>query len=492
MGLVIGGRRQKVASRKAVGKSAPKKAETRPGVQPLQTGMKSRKGWLDRVGWYESLDPAIETTTRQAEALRVSVSSSAGSERALLVGQDLDTGELMYSDPISDYAMADGPKSATRICLGAVGMGKSSFLKTNAVLRPLLLARRVAAVDKKYQADVGGGEYTKVCHALGVESLRFTTDGTGMRINALDPRIARSEGNNGSGQSGLLRAILREALGRPLTPREGKALRVAHAQAIGTAQNTHRVADIRDVVTALTRPDSTAAERTAVSVSELREWGLDARFELERCIEEDLVGLIDGPTDPRVKLNPTFTSFDISTLENETALRIVMAIISTWFSHTFITQKMVVPTHFVVEEGWHLAAGSFAEVIRSNIKLSRGMALANEFAFHHLSDIPSDTAAMSMIKEAGHAAFYHQDKDEDAAAIVREFSLPGDSGETLKNLQPGMCLYWQSGRPIRLVQHLRSDEEQKVTDTDSAMTSRATTFDLIEQIEELEQQESAA
>lgn len=500
MALPTLGRRQKatppqmpvVPGRPAKKKAKKKQPEQARQVQPLQTGTKARRQWLDGFGWYESLDPAIETTTRQAEALRVSVSSSSGSEQALLVGQDLDTGELTYSDPISDYAMADGPKSASRIVLGAVGVGKSSFLKTNGVLRPLLLGRRVAVVDKKFQADVEGGEYTKVCSTLGVEPLRFTTDGTGMKINALDPRISMSQGNNKSGQSGLLRAILREALSRPLAPREGKALRVAHAQAIGLARDEHRVADIRDVVAALARPDRTAAEQTAVSVEELREWGLDARFELERCIEEDLVGLIDGPTDERVQLNETFTSFDISTLDNETALRIVMAIISTWFSHTFVTQKQVVPTHFVVEEGWHLAAGSFAEVIRSNIKLSRGMALANEFAFHHLSDLPSDTAAMSMIKEAGHAAFYHQDKDADAEAIVREFSLPGDSGETLKALSPGMFLYWQSGRAIRLVQHLRSDEEQQVTDTDSAMTSKATTFDLREQFEELEAQDPAA
>lgn len=49
----------------------------------------------------------------------------------------------------------------------------------------------------------------------------------------------------------LLRAVTEEALGRKLTPREGKALRMAHRLALETAQREGRVADIRDVLAAL-------------------------------------------------------------------------------------------------------------------------------------------------------------------------------------------------------------------------------------------------
>lgn len=477
--------------KKGTGASASAVAPVKPfRVEPLQTGTGARNKWLDRFGWYEPLPAPILSTTRQAEALRLGVASRSGSERALVMCQDLESGQEIYSDPKSDYAMEDGPRSPTRLLVGDVSFGKSTFLKCNAVVRPLLVGRRVVVLDKKLQRDEDSrqGEYGPVCKLLGVEPLRFATDGTGMRINALDPRIVTTGGTTqGPGQTVLLRAILLEALGRPISELEGKALRMAHAQAVGVARNEGYVADVRHVVEALKRPDVEAAKQEMVKRGQLREWGLEAQFALERCVEEDLAGLIDGPTDPRVQVNPTLTSFDLSTLpDTGPALKIVMAIVSTWLGSILSTQRVQVPTHFVVEEGWHLTEGSFGEVARRNTKLARGTGLINEFAFHHLSDVPPGSPAMAMIKEAGTAAFYRQSKDEDAAAVIREFSLPPDMSMTLKGLEKGVFALWQGTRPLRMVQLIRSDIEAMVADTDSAMLSQATTFDLLDRIGEMD------
>ena len=418
------------------------------------------------------------------------MASRSGSEQALIMCQDLESGQPIYSDPKSDYSMVDGARSPTRLWVGDVGAGKSTSLKCNAVMRALLVGRRVVVLDKKKQQrddGSGQGEYLPVCEVLGVSPLRFATDGTGMRINALDPRILTTGGTQGPGQTVLLRAILLEALGRQIDEREGKALRMAHAQAVGTARNEHYIADIRHVVAAYENPDATAAKRAGVGRDELREWGLEARFALERCVEEDLAGLIDGPTDPRVQVNPTLTSFDLSALpDTGPALKIVMAIVSTWLGSILANQTATVPTHFVVEEGWHLTDGSFGEVARRNTKLARGTGLINEFAFHHLSDVPAGSSAMAMIKEAGTAAFFRQSKDEDAAAVIREFSLPPDIGMSLKGLDDGVFALWQGNRPLRWAQQLRSEIEATIANTNAAMLSQATTYDLIDQISSME------
>lgn len=473
---------------------APKKAKNaelsaaqraRSGAQPLMTGTK-RKKTLDRYSWYESRPTPIPSTTRQTEALRLTVSRRAGTEEALPEGIDIDTGEPVFTDPASDYRMADGSKSPTRVRIGALGEGKSTSLKTGGVMRPLTLGRLACVLDKKPMPGSYGaldvGEYTPICEGLGVEPLRFATDGSGLKINVLDPRIARvGSDQKGAGQTGLLRAALEETLSRPLSEKEGKALRVAHLRAIEDAREHGGIADIRHVIDPLLHPrdihgpvptESGAQADLRVSAAELREWGLDMAFALERCVEEDLAGLIDGPTDPRVQLTSSLTSFDISTLpDTGPALGITMAIIDTWTSS--VQREMAKGgqshlLHFNTEEAWWLAVGSFGAVAQRNIKIARSTGRINEFAFHHLRDIPADSPAMSIIKEAGSVMVYRQEKTEDAEQVVRELSLPSDAVDRIRSLPTGTFALWQPGRPLRYVQHLRSPLEVALTETDAA------------------------
>jgi hypothetical protein len=466
------------------GTATPASTES-PRPAHLATGVKPRRKVLDRLGVYEAVEPPVESTTAQAAALRLALVTRAGSERALFEGVDAYTGEPAFTDPVSDYAMPDGPRSPTRLTVGAVGVGKSAAIKTTAVLRPLLLGRRVALVDRKLQGHTH--EYAPLCDALQVAPVRLATDGTGVKINVLDRLISTTGGaaGVGAGQTHLLRAILDEGLGRPLTPKEGKALRVAHRAAITTATDQHRVADIRDLLPPLLRPDSTAADAAGVSVGELREWGLDAAFTLERMIEEDLAGLIDGPTDPAIALNRSLTVFDISALPDEgPAVPIVMAIISSWLGYTLRAQGTVrVPTHFVIEEGWHLTRGSFGLVAQRNSKLARGAGMVPEYVLHHLSDIPDGSPAMAMCKEAGTVRMFGQDTAEDADACVRTYSLPADAAGELQRLPVGSYLYWQSGRPPRVLTALRSELEKSITNTDEVLLSRKTMYDLLDHLD---------
>lgn len=473
--------------------NSTKRGKERPAPTPtaattLQTGVRPRRPWLERAGFYEVTSRGIPSTTRQAEALRFGVSVRAGSERALVLGVDLDTGEIVFSDPVSDYAMPDGPRSTTRLALGDVGSGKSTHLKINGVLRPLLLGRRVAVVDKKLQSGQPGdaeGEYGYLARRLGVEPLRFATDGTGLRINVLDRAIAvRGRATDtAAGQTDLLRAILAEALGRPIHEREGKAVRVAHATALEKAQARGRTADVRDLIPALLQP--TGSED--VTGPELRAWGLDCAFALERMVEEDLAGLVDGATDPRVELTGALTVFDISALpEDGPATPIAMAIINTWLANTLRQQAATIPTHFAVEEGWHLVQGSFGRVARRNSKLARGLGLVPEYALHHLSDIPVESPAMAMCREAGHVLMFKQAIRDDANAAADTYNLPEGAADILMDLPVGTALLWQSGRRPRVIQQVRSRFEQDVSNTDAALLSKATMRDLGEEVDDAE------
>jgi hypothetical protein len=101
----------------------------------------------------------------------------------------------------------------------------------------------------------------------------------------------------------LVLAVVDEALGRPLLRKEGKAVRMAHKQALRAAAVSGAIADFRHVLTALYSPDKDTAEASHLTVEELRQSGQDPAFELERMIEDDLAGVIDGLTSEEITLN---------------------------------------------------------------------------------------------------------------------------------------------------------------------------------------------
>lgn len=462
-----------------------------------RSGLKRRKR-ADKLGLYEPSAPGIETSTRQAEALHIAVAGSPTSHRGLLLGVDTASGWMIGRDSFTNYN-EDGLTSPNVAIIGALGNGKSSMLKTWGCLRNLTLGRRVVVIDKKLQyfASMGErrGEYTALAHRLGVKPIRFTLDGTGTRINILDPRIAAGFGEATettaarapAGQSQLLRTILAEALGRPISPKEGKALRVAHSAALGKAAQEKRQAILPDIVDFLYAPDSDQAMRARATVENLILWGNDPACELERMIEEDLQGIVDGPTSDWVDLGSGLTVFDVSALpEDGPALAIVMMIINTWLSNVLAHQETQIPTVLIVEEAWHLVQGAYAAVTRRNTKLSRGLGLSCMFAFHHISDIPKDSPALAMLSECGMKLLYGQDTADDSDAVVQLFSLPNGTQETLDDLDQGEFIFkCGSSEPIRIL-HIRSDLEIELTNTNDSMVAEGQ-IDMAEELPTLEE-----
>ncbi|MGY4542565.1 hypothetical protein ACVWY0_002489 [Arthrobacter sp. UYNi723] len=434
------------------------------------------------LGYYDPAAPGVLSSTRQMEFSHMAIASPPTSHRGLVFGIDAGSGWMVVHDPFTSYG---NELESPNVCfIGDLGQGKSSAMKTWAVLRQLILGRRVVVIDKKYQLDQNGGEYTSLAQELGITPVKFMVGGGGARINILDPRIAARlhEDNHDdtalstpAGQSMLVRAVVEEALGRPLQPKEGKAVRMAHKQALRAAATAGEVAHVRHVLTALYAPDKDAATASGLTVEELRQWGQDPAFELERMIEDDLAGLIDGPTSEEIALNAGLTVFDVSLLpEDGPALAIVMTIINTWLANTLYRQTEPVPTVLVIEEAWHTVQGSVAKVTRRNTKLSRALSLSCMFAFHHISDIPEDSPAIAMLKECGTVLLYKQQKSADALACEEMFNLPYGSASSISALVKGTCMFKIGSLDPFVAIHVRSPLEVELTDTDKAMKSTGT------------------
>ena len=229
------------------------------------------------------------------------------------------------------------------------------------------------------------------------------------------------------------------------------------------------MAVIGDVVRALLNPSAASAERASATPEQLKEFGREAAYELERLIEDDLAGLIDAPTSPNVTLNKLLTVFDVSALpEDGPALPIVMTIINTWLTNQLMSGKGQ-QTVFIIEEAWHIVSGSVAEVTRRNLKLQRGVGLMNVMAIHHISDIPPDSPAIAIVKEAGTVFIYGQDRPNDAQACASMFNLPDTAVEALLDMPQGSCLLKIGNKAALMVNHVRSDIEVELTNTDDAM-----------------------
>lgn len=443
------------------------------------TPVMKRNRLLDRIGMYAITEDPIFTSTRQAEALNPALVSTHRPLAGPMVGFDVDTGNAVSCDPHFLYAQGR-ITSPTVVILGDVGKGKSSLVKTVYVARQVAMGRQVAVFDRKNQQGVG--EYhgvAKLCEGTTVTFSR--TKGTA--INLLDPRIASTslDGDEDTrvGQDKLLLMAAEFAHGR-LTSKEHHALRAAHRAAIAAAKLANRHATIRDVIEALYNPEAVAVPRPRlltsglVNVNDVTNWGMDLALDLERFVDGDLSGLIDGTTSEGIDWNAKLLVFDTSELdESSPALSMVMALVATFLSSVWSStngQRVI-----VVEEGYHTVglqgAGSVsvAGILRSLVKRGRGIGLAFVTVVHHISDIPEDSDVMSLIREAEIIHTFKQSRDDDQRRAVDAFGFPTWLAPLLGSLVTGVHVLKIGAEPGQIVRHIRTPLEAGVTNTDAAM-----------------------
>lgn len=409
------------------------------------------------------------TTTRQAEILNTAVIGPPTGTKGVVIGRDALSRTAIAHDPITAYNLHPREVSSPNsIVAGDVGGGKSSFVKTTNVIRPLILQRRRAVVfDKKDQN--GEGEYSETTRCYGHDPLRFTTDGTGTRLNLLDPMIAAGTGTQG--QARLLNIVTRLARGdRALDEWEGEALRAALRLTLEQIGGRNPV--LADVLPNLGRVLALAeySELSPDARDKLHQAGLAVRWTLTGLLDE-YGSLLDGETSRSVDLTGKLTSFDISQLPDDgPAVPVVMAIGHNWLLGRLRGDRGYA-TNIVWEEGWHMIDGPIALLVKSAQKLARGLGIANTFVIHKGTDIPADSPGITIIQEAQSVYIFRQSRPEDAAWSARTFAFAPETADAITKLRDGNYIFKYGAHPETQVRHIRSDWEIALTNTDEAMAA---------------------
>jgi hypothetical protein len=195
--------------------------------------------------------PGHQVTTAHFQAVYPAVAEAGFGAEGVYIGRDMHGGSFVY-DPWILYARGL-LNDANTLVIGRPDFGKSSLSKTW-LLRSRVFGRRGEIVDLK-------GEYESLVRALGGTILRLTPGGT-TRLNPLT-RIGRREL-----REGLLEAIARAMLARPLTQAEAIGLSAALEEA-DRRRDSAEVC-IPDVIDELRTPAASLADRLGTSHDDSR------------------------------------------------------------------------------------------------------------------------------------------------------------------------------------------------------------------------------
>lgn len=425
-------------------------------------------------GFYAPYVPGSPTSTRQAEILNSTLIAAPTGAAGVSIGRDVMSRTGVNSDPITGYNAT--PKLVTStgvVVLGDVGSGKSSGVKCMYVIRPLVLKqRRVVIFDKK---DEGGeGEYSELCRHYGHDPLRFTLDGTGEKLNLLDPLLSTRGDDGQDNHLELLYTVpsLVRA-GVSADEWERKAIRLAY-RALRRSFETGRVPTLTDLVQRLgiiENGEQSLAGLSSPAKERLHQAGVSIRWVFDDLMDS-YGAVFDGETSQSVRLDGRITSFDISQLPDAgPSIPTVMGVANLWLLATARRQRGW-KTNVINEEAWYIMATELAKQAKSNTKLARGLGLSNVYVMHKGSDTPLGSPGMSVIQEAHTIHVYRQNRPEEAAWCVRTFGFEQETARIIEALDNGHYIFKVgAGNPETEVEHLRSDWEKLMTNTDSALST---------------------
>lgn len=439
-------------------------------------------------------DKGMFTSTRQAEVLNPAVVDTQHSMDSAFYGMSQTTGQPWFHS-IHDLYAKDEVQGSNVVVLGGYNMGKSSLIKTVYGTRAIASGARVCVFDRKRQKGDHhhGGEYERMMDVCGDDATQITFDrrpGVGTIVNLLDPAILqKGDDETMVGQDELLVLVAEAATGRKLLDDEDAApafaLRQAHKAALAHAKAHNRVPVLRDVIDALYSPtddslpgprdsagDSLLASSGIVTIETLTRWGLPVATSLEKFVDGELSGLIDGPTSAGIDVAKKLIVFDTSSLEEGSAALGLMMVIAMAFINA---RWSVIPgaKYLVVEEAYNVdALEGLPEKFRALAKRGRGSGIVIVSVFHRLSDLPAGSPMWALIKESDVVHILRQSNAEDVELAMKFFDLPGEAAAAaLRTMRQGEHLLRIKNRPPHRVLHQRSSTEVWMTNTDAGMTS---------------------
>ena len=357
------------------------------------------------------------------------------------VGIDVHTGSAFCFDPFQAYqrGIVTDP---VMLVLGSKGSGKSTLVKS--------LAIRMAAHGYLIRHIDPKGEGHPLASYFGIDPVRPGR----VVINPFD-------GLSGDDRARMGIALVSAALNRPLTPVESAAVTAAAnatgalnlellAGRLGSPGELHSPLviterDVRDLIAGLHTLASSKAGRMMFGDSTLT---LDA--------------------------SAPYLGVDLSGHDDDT-LRVLMVAVTGWIAGLWGSDRLR-PKVVIMDEFWRLLTDrATAEWAKHAFKMSREHGASYIAVLQHLGDLRSvdaDTRAIAygLLADSETRIVYRQPPDQ-AAALGELLGLTTEETATVQRLVPGQALWRVGGRSF-VVEHVITDIERPLIDTNAAMGGR--------------------
>ena len=420
--------------------------------------------------------PALLVTSRHAASVYPWQTCHTMPDCSIGIGvNQLAGGATFTYDPWDCYA-AGTVTSPNMVVLGQLGVGKSALVKTY-LHRQLAAGRQAFILDPK-------GEYTPLARAAGLTVVSLSPGGD-QRLNPLDPpptftgredlaRLAAS-------RTRIVAALAGGRLGRDLAPEERAAIAAAVTalpapdpeQSTDSAPNA--VPTLRDVLDKLLTPTEAMAGALHTTPAALAAAVRPAALELHRLLAGDLAGMVDGASTARLDADSPGVVVDLSAVQGTDALAPVMVCAGGW-----LTAALDRPSPrrrlLLVDEAWALlGAPATTRWLQSVSKLARSHGVQLITVVHRVSDLTGQadagtaTAAQAggLLADAETRVIYRQAPAERATAV----NLLGltEPEADLVGRMPAYRALWLVGAHAAVVDHVLTDDEHQLVDTDLRM-----------------------
>ena len=428
----------------------------------------------------EARVPSLRTTTKVLRTAYPFLAEEGLGHDGIVIGPNVLGNSTFCFDPFTFYSR--GVLSNPNITLaGVIGSAKSALMKC-------LALRGVAFGYRTFVPGDVKGEWTKVAEAVG-GSVISVSGATRQRLNPLDEGRRPACNEDGepvddeawramvrSQRLRLLRALVRTLMGGPLNEEDELAL----SQALDRAVARSSTPVLSTVVDELLVPSPGGPVPRGVRDSdELARMGRRTGLYMQRMIEGDLKGMLDGPSTVRFDPAAPMTSVNLKGIgEGDERLPLLMTCTQTWMEAALRGADL--GRRFMIYEEAHriIAAPGLLSRMNDQWKLARAWGICNVLILHRLSDSDAAGAAGSreralaegLIADTGTRIVYRQEADQ-LARTAERLGLNDTMTDCVSELRPGVGL-WMVGKGRYLVAHHRSDWEVALTDTDEAMGGR--------------------
>ena len=438
-----------------------------------------RRRFAGRILW-ETRPEQFEISTATLEAIFPFQTASATSiRRGITIGPS-PTGGTFAFDPWTLYR-AGRLTNPNVLILGDVGSGKSALAKT-LVWRGLEFGRGAHIIDPK-------AEYAALAQAVGGEPIALRPGG-GTIVNPLDPGAAGghlSPAELFHRNVATVRALVEATLTRACRQLEIVLLTATLAQVSGldvghnarASITTHGgVATLPMLAEALMSPNRDLAMRLNMAPGRVVEESRELALAMARLVDEhgDLGGMFAGHTNVDADAMGPLTVVDISAVyrSHRAALPLVMIAAAAWLQLAVDASPR--GRFQVNDEAWALLSDeASARWMQTNQKLARQLTLSVVNVMHRLSDTaaagPAGSTTRSLaegvIADSGTGVIYRQKPGEEG--LLRDtLQLNQMQAHLATQLTRGRALWVVGGetRQVALVDHILSDAERHLVDTD--------------------------